>query len=273
MSSKFDALRDWIPEAAIRYGSALSGRRVRFQGSFDSWDSASASVEGYAETEILDRVRRATRKVVSGGAYAERDGALLDRIDPPYPLIAAIQDVALRGAESPSLIDFGGGLGSTYRQTRPFLRGIRSISWTIVEQRSFVECGKADFETEELRFCYDITSAAAAANPDLVLFSGVLQYLRSPSEQLREAVALQPEYLVVDRTPFRRSGRSVVAMQIVPRRLGGSRYPAWLFRREELFEEILASYEVIHSYPAIEGTLSHGLHPVEFMAFILRRRT
>ncbi len=65
---------------------------------------------------------QATRKVVAGEAVYERDSVVFDHLEYAWPLLACLLQIA---AERRSLrvIDFGGSLGSSWRQNRRFSVG------------------------------------------------------------------------------------------------------------------------------------------------------
>jgi putative methyltransferase (TIGR04325 family) len=183
-----------------------------------------------------------------------------------------VLDVAQRNPHGTSVVDFGGGLGGTYHQCRPLLANVRGLHWKVVEQKAFAECGQREFQTDVLQFYGDLDAAAAETKPDVVLFSGVLQYLPEPEQVLAQTVAMGPEYVVIDRTPFLDDAqRSILALQLVPKRLGGGRYPAWLFREEHLLRTLLRKYTLVHTFDASDGVLTYGLAGVRFRAFILRK--
>src|SRR3546814_16397621 len=98
---------------------------------------------GYSESAILDRVRTATRAVVAGEAAYERDSVLFDKADYPFALITALLRAAASADMRLDVIDFGGSLGSTYRQCRPLLDAVQPPQWHVVEQPHFVAFGRA----------------------------------------------------------------------------------------------------------------------------------
>ena len=63
-------------------------------------------------------------------------------------------------SKSFKVIDFGGGLGTTYQQNRRFLSKInRTCQWRVVEQEKFVSIGKREFTNETLSFYSSIEEA------------------------------------------------------------------------------------------------------------------
>lgn len=169
------------------------------------------------------------------------------------------------------MIDFGGALGTSYHQSRHFLEHLQALEWCVVEQPHFVECGRQEFQAETLRFEADIESCAAEGRPQVVLFSGVLQYLPDPVKELSPAVDTGAEYIVLDRTPVIRGRENQLAVEIVPRRFGRASYPVWLFSPDHLLAPLGAKYRVVNSFAAAGGVMDHGFKRVEFKGYILAR--
>ncbi|MFX6225949.1 methyltransferase, TIGR04325 family, partial [Acinetobacter baumannii] len=90
--------------------------------------------------------------------------------------------VASRNNGNLNVLDFGGSLGTTYFQNLPFLDGLNSLTWNIVEQPNYVVAGKEHFETDQLRFYENIASCIKEQKPNIIIFCGVLQYINDTYE-------------------------------------------------------------------------------------------
>ena len=112
-------------------------------------------------------------------------------VRPSSPVLAGLLWAALRGSGGLHVLDFGGSLGSGWRQNRRFLEGISPLRWSVVEQAHFVARGRERFEDEVLRFYPDVEACYRSETPpDVVLFSSVLHYLARPFEILEEILAV-----------------------------------------------------------------------------------
>jgi len=89
---------------------------------FPSWESACLAPSGYDDSERIDRIAAATKKVRSGDAVYARDGIVLPRREYTWPVISALLLAASSRNGRINLLDFGGAFGSVYYQDRPFLR-------------------------------------------------------------------------------------------------------------------------------------------------------
>jgi putative methyltransferase (TIGR04325 family) len=196
-------LKDFIPPILFKAKRALfpaGSPDHGWFGDYASWQDAVAATSGYDQDQILSRILDATRKVESGQAAYERDGVLFDRVQHNWPLLASLVWVAAREAGELRVCDFGGFLGTVYRQSRSFLGHLGHLRSGVVEQPHFVAAGKAEFETQALSFYETLADCSNAIAPTTLLLSSVLQYLPEPYAFLDQAVSLGFPYLVLDRT-------------------------------------------------------------------------
>jgi putative methyltransferase (TIGR04325 family) len=218
-------LRRCLPDPLL--AQLVRARRVHYSGPHASWSAALSYTSGYHTPAILEHVASATREVVAGRAAFERDSVTFP--DPvPDPVIIAGLTKARPPAGPLRVLDFGGSLGSSYHQHRRFLPQEAPIEWHIVEQCHYVERGRAEFQTAELRFHHTIAEAGAAGPPHVVLLSSVLQYLEDPWAVLSSVAALPAACWIVARTPFHGEAGDLPIVQHVPASIYRASYPAWI---------------------------------------------
>lgn len=228
---------------------------------------------GYSDANIIARVAAATREVVSGRAAYERDSVLFYEPAVPFHTVSTLLRSAARDGGQLEVIDFGGSLGSTYRQCRPFLAGLSRLQWHVVEQASYVDAGRREFSTAELHFHTSIGEVPAAATPFTFVFSSVLQYLEHPDDALRSLQALPCRHLMIDRTTFSRQPDDRLCIQHAPKRVYNASYPCWILSKDRVLRLLSPHWEIISDFPNAEGShrTSDGL-PFEFRGLILERR-
>ena len=219
-------------------------------GDYATWAEARAASAGYEDGAVLQQVVAAARAVRDGTALWDRDGATFTVPEINRPLVAALRAVAADHGGRLEVVDFGGGLGSTWRQHRLVL-GDLAVRWRVVEQPHFVTAG-AEFADEVLSFHGTLRDACAVGGTQVLLCSGVLQYLEHPDRILGEALRLAFSRIVVDRTPFAVDGQRHLVIQRVPPALGGGSYPSWLFGATELLAPLLPHYRLAESWPAFD---------------------
>jgi putative methyltransferase (TIGR04325 family) len=250
-----------------RASDALSDH-IKYSGAYHSWDAAVADSDGYDAPFILERVRSSMAKVRDGLAAYERDGLVFDRPEYSFPLLACLLRIASSASNRLRVLDFGGALGSTYFQSRPFFAGLAELRWNIVEQALFVECGQREFQAEHLRFFYSIDACLAEGPVDVVLISSVLPYLRHPHEQLATILGKRIAYLLLDRTPLVDSDGDRLTVQNVPACIYGEqvRYPAWLLGRRRLVAALARDYRLLVEFEALDPAIQ--LSPTSVAPFI-----
>jgi len=256
---------------AYRSRQSIAGGESAYRGEYPDWKSAEAASTGYASDEIVKRVMAAALKVKNGEAVYERDSVLFDERQYSWPVAAALLWSAQCNEGVLDVIDFGGSLGSSYFQNRPFLDGMKEVRWNIVEQPKFVEVGRAKFQDKTLRFHTSIASCGGSAR--LVLFSSTLQYLQNPFEVLGEVVRSGAEMIVIDRTVFVGGPEDRVTVHTVPAEIYGCSLPMWLFSESKLAGFLAPSFGVFSRFPSYLSTasLDRESRAVEELGFIFVR--
>lgn len=236
-----DLLRHW------------TGRSLRFSGRPTSWSEAQRMSSGYAADNILDRVTAATRAVVSGEARFERDSVLLDEPDYPFALLTMLWRAAASGGGRLDVVDFGGSLGSSYRQCRPLLDKLEQLRWRVIEQPGFVAVGRQEFTTSELGFFESPDELPPSDGERVILMSSVLQYLEDPYAILDRLNRLPARHMLIDRTPISDQTTDRLCIQKVPKHIYPASYPCRLLSRQRLLQHLSKDWQVICDYASPEG--------------------
>lgn len=250
------ALRRWIPQGVRDLLNRISGHAIYYRGEFLDWKRACQAAGGYDEGQLISRLVAAAVAVKNGSAAWEQDGVTWDHIPADMPLSAVMARVALARGGRLSVLDFGGGFGSSYFQCRAFLSPSVLNAWAVVEQPALVEIGRRDIARDALYFCCSIDEALASGRPDIALFSSVLQYLEDPWSILDRILQAEIPYLVIDRHPCSMT-HELITIQVVPPSLYPASYPSWLFDCSRMLERLGEHYELLVSWegkdPAIRG--------------------
>ena len=224
-----------------------------WHGNYSSWEDAKKDSVGYDSDLILDKVKNSLLDVKNGEAIYERDSILFDKIEYSWPLLAALLWIANKNMGKLNIIDFGGSLGSTYFQNRPFLKDLSELRWNIIEQKKFVECGQHYFEDDHLKFYFNLDECIAQQDPDAIILSSVLQYIESPYDLLEKIIGLNFTYIIFDRTSFLEHGKDRITVQKVPIHIYNASYPAWVFEKKKLLDFFKGKYELIAEFEAYVG--------------------
>ncbi len=242
----------WVPPAVgawVAHRAAAGNAFTEFPG---TWADALESVHGYADPAIIAKVVDATRVVERGEAAYERDSVLFSTPDYTWPLMSTLHHAAARDGQL-SVLDFGGALGSTYRQHRVFLDDLPRLTWTVVEQPAFVEIGRREFQTATLRFAESITQAVSHGQPTVILLGSSLQYLERPHEVLRELAVTGARTMVIDRTPLSAATSDVLTIQRVPETIYRAAYPMWVLSSSLLLASLSDRWSLVARYSSPFG--------------------
>ncbi len=239
-------IKNITPPILLRFVRGNKQSKYGYFGNYKSWQDAINDSTGYDDPAILEKVRDALLKVKNGEAVYERDSVLFDKIQYSWPLLSALLWIALEN-DGLNIIDFGGSLGSSYYQNIGFLKNVRNLKWNVVEQKSFVNCGKKLFENKELKFFYNVKDVFRESKPTTLLALSVLPYLKNPYGFIDEMMALDFKYIIFDRTSFL-SNEDRLTIQKAPPEICEAIYPAWFFNEKKFLDILKSKYEMIAEF-------------------------
>jgi putative methyltransferase (TIGR04325 family) len=256
-------LKSISPPISVRlYKKYLAG--YGWFGDYKSWEEASKAATGYDSKNILEKVKKALLRVKNGEKVGERDSVLLEKIQYSPVILAGL---FLTGKKNPlSILDFGGSLGTTYFQNKKFLDLIPNLRYSIVEQENFTKEGKKYFEDDYLKFYKTVDDCLKKEEPNLLILSSVIQYLKDPYKFLEYILSKKFETIVIDRTPFIQK-RDRITLQKVDPRIYKASYPCWFFN-EKKFKELFKEYELIEEFNALDTANIKS----QFKGFLYKRK-
>ncbi len=239
-----------------------------WKGNYSSWNKVQSLSVGYDSDKILQTVRISLLAVKNGEVAYERDGVIFDKIQYSWPLLAGLMYGSSKSGGALKVCDFGGSLGSTYYQNKKFLDRISDVSWSVVEQKHFVDVGKTEFEDNRLKFYHTVAEAIEKERSNILVLSSVLQYIENPYELLDEILESDFEYILIDRTPFSKS-KERITLQVVPPSIYEANYPCHFFD-ESIFMQYFSKKEYfpIESFICQEGEIDGCI----FKGIILEKR-
>jgi putative methyltransferase (TIGR04325 family) len=235
-------IKEYLPPVFIKKFTRLF---YGWSGDYASWDEAKKKTSGYSNGIILEQVKNSLLKVKNGEAVYERDSVIFNKISYSFPLLAALNIIALNNKGRLNVLDFGGSLGSSYYQNRNFFSDLAQFNWCVVEQHHFVEEGLNSFADKQLHFYYDIASCLQVQKIEVLLLSSVLQYLENPYSFLEAMLVHNFEYVIVDRTPLLAKGKDRITVQSVPKEIYKAKYPCWILNQGKVVNMIREKYDLI----------------------------
>lgn len=222
-------------------------------GNYSNWKDAEKQCTGYDSGAILEKVKTSLLKVKNGEAVYERDSVLFDEIQYSQPLLDAFRSIAIENQQALHVVDFGGSLGSSYFQNRNLLNDVKSLKWSIIEQKHFIDCGKISFEDDELKFYYTIDEALKREKSKVLLLSSVIQYFENPFELIEKCLSYDFDYIIIDRTAFIYSQKDRITVQIVPEYIYKASYAAWFFNEKKFLNAFTNRYKILYDFVSEES--------------------
>ncbi len=236
-------LRGLLPPSLEKLLLRLGVAGNRYKYGYSTWAGAEALCSGYNDSIILSTVIESSRKVKNGEAAFDRDGVVFQKPDYSWPLLTALLGTP-RSKNSFRVVDWGGALGSTYRQNVGLLNDSKlDVNWVVVEQPHLAAIGASQFSDSRLSFT-DSLDELKPNEFDVVLFAGSVCYLEKPAQVIRKAVQLSPTRIVFDRTPEVASNHDVIGIQRVGRKIYKASYPIWAFAPGSLAKMIGPDYKL-----------------------------
>lgn len=240
-----------------------------FSGPYRNWQAALKDAHGYNDPVIFEQAVQSYKQAQNAHLGFERDGVWIRTPEYSYPLIAYLLKEAMRNG-SLSVIDFGGGLASTYFQLKPFLGKHVSVKWQVVEQLDFVnKCAQLEFP-EDIVFHTSLTACDRTSH-DVLLLSGVLQYLENPKDFIVRLKNFNFSNWFLDRVPVSKITLDQLLLQHVPKAHYQASYPSWLFSQMN-FNQLLkesSGLEFQAEFDAIDGIVYKNFKKIEHKGFIL----
>ena len=175
-----------------------------YSGPYKTWKSAQRKSAGYNQKYIISKVRKAALKAKNSKTQFEIDSLIFQK---PYRNIH-FKKILLnlsKNNNSIKVLDFGGSLGSTYFRYRDIFSSRKKIKWSIIEQNAFVKIGKKEFRDKKLNFFNNFNEFIKKNKKqqiDIFLLSSSLQYIRDYKKIISWAQRLNPEYLIILKTPI-----------------------------------------------------------------------
>jgi putative methyltransferase (TIGR04325 family) len=145
-----------------------------------------------------------------------------------------------------NILDFGGGFASSYYLYKNFLKGIH-FKWNIIEQNKIYNLGKKHFQNKNLIFYKNLSDYLTNNNPDLIILSGVLQYLENPYDALVDFAKLKKKTIIIDRTSFSSKSNDQIYIQHVPKSINQASYPIRIFSEKKFFKFIKINFKKANS--------------------------
>ena len=221
-------------------------RDAGFKKGLKNWQDALNNSSSYDTQDVFEKTLSAARLVRDEKAVYERDSVVFDKIQYDYQLLSSLLLIA-NLQNRLHLIDFGGALGTSYRQNKKYLDCLPiSKKWAVVEQSEFVRIGINEFQTDILSFHDSIFQVDF--DIDAVIMGSSLCYLEKPYKILGEIMKIEPHFILIFRTPFSNSDIESISIQQVPNNIYNASYPFWTLSKAKVVMFLSEKYELFEEW-------------------------
>ena len=257
-------IQDKYSKYLYRYGSGWSGN-------YESWQDAMKDCTGYDDPSITEKVLSSILATKDQSDRYERDTSIIEGT-PDFAFSSLRWIKSFAKDNKINLVDFGGSLGSSFFQLKPFLDDY-SVSWNIVEQAHVAVVGKSKLENDQLKFFSNIQNIPNASSISTFFSSSAIQYLQDPYKVLHDLNLGRFNYLIFDRLSVLESDKDRLTIQVVPKKRYKAIYPCWFLSKKKFLNYLNElGFILIDSFSALGGNIATRSIPrSEYRAFILEK--
>jgi putative methyltransferase (TIGR04325 family) len=257
-------IEDKYTKYLYRYGSGWSG-------DYKSWQDAKKYCTGYDDPSITEKVLSSILETKDHADRYERDSSIIEGT-PDFAFNSLRWMKAFAKDQKINLIDFGGSLGSSFFQLKPFLDDY-SVSWNIVEQEHVSAMGESTLQNDELKFFSSIKNIPNACTISTFFSSSAIQYLQDPYKVLDDLNLGGFNYLIFDRLSVLEGEKDRLTIQVVQKNRYKAIYPCWFLSKEKFLNYLSElGFSLIDSFSALGGNnATRSIPRSEYRAFILEK--
>ena len=224
---------------------ALIDRQPYFWGAFPTYELAQAALpmatkSGYNSDDMVEIAMDTMMGVSSWD----------------YPIMFWLERL-IRERDGISVLDAGGHIGTKHHAFEPYLE-LEKADWTIWDLPALLRAGRAaqnkGIVSKDINF---VETPHDAGKVDLLLASGLFQFIDISFEELLDRMAERPRWVMLNKVATRHDA-DIVTLQLI----GKKRVPYQIRDRKKFEGELKAAGYAIRDSWTIAG-LSHriGTHP------------
>lgn len=236
-----------VPPIAFDILKLLKSKKIRygFKGNYSNWNQAVTNSIGWNSDNIIKKVSESTLLIKNNVDFFERDGEIIKSTNYNFPVLACLLRSIDWKKHKLAVIDFGGSFGSHYFRFKHFFDPALQLTWSVVEQKQYVEHAQNNFKNPELNFHTSISDALVSENAKVFFSSGTIQYLENPHEFIRDLLDKQFDFIILDRIFFIENQTDRIVVQDVnPELFYEASFPAWLFNETNFIKTFLKKYKL-----------------------------
>jgi putative methyltransferase (TIGR04325 family) len=263
----------FIPPILVNIYRRILKNKNTYTGDFGVWSDAVRESDGYDSEVLIKKIVDANRAVLLNSNKFERDSIVFDA--PQYAVYLNAYLLLIKNSDSKDrplkVFDYGGALGTVYRQFKKFTEQAVDVDWRIFEQRLITEVGLAEFSSKELSFTDSETVDFESQDVDVVIVSSVLEFIENPYLALDKLERTKANFLIFDRTPLWDGMHDVLTVCTAAKYIGGS-YPNWIFSEKKFKKYLFSQWKLIHEWNALGEDIKFHAGDAIYKGLFLKRK-
>ena len=227
---------------------------------------------GYDDPSITEKALSSILETKDQSDRFERDSSIIEGT-PDFAFNSLRWIKCFAEGNKIDLVDFGGSLGSSFFQLKPFLDNY-SVKWNVIEQEHVAAVGKSKLENDQLKFFSNIQNIPVTSSISTFFSSGAIQYLQDPYKGLDDLNLGRFNYLIFDRLSVLESDKDRLTIQVVPKKRYKAIYPCWFLSKKKFLNYLIdLGFALIDSYSSLGGKVAtKNICNSEYMAFVLEKK-
>ncbi len=203
----------------------LLKRNIRIYGNYKSFEEALKNSQGYSDELILKKKINSFLSVLKGHAAYEQDTLLFFKENYDNDLLDYLNDIQKKIQRNLIVLDFGGSFGTLYFKN--YKKFNHTYDWNIIEQENIVNYINENNFNLKINFFKNLNDLKKT--PDVVIFSGSIQYLPNPYEILEQLIKKNITNFLFLKTSFHYGKDNIFSIQKVPKNIYQATYPITIF--------------------------------------------
>lgn len=207
-----------LPNCDCRIADLISHMVDDFKvwdGVYELFAEARGSVDAFEGDIWLDKITERARSAIASSEEGTTIASVAETKDYALPFVAAL---AARPQKSLRILDFGGGLATSYLPLINMLPSGQPLDFVIVENEKVCTRGKDLFGSDK-RLCFRADVPTSREKFDIVHCGSSLHYVDDFVGMLDRFVSLEPEYLLFADLPAAENRTFVTAQMFHGRRI------------------------------------------------------
>jgi putative methyltransferase (TIGR04325 family) len=123
-----------------------------------------------------------------------------------------------------------------------------------------------------LTFYSKIKDCVRKENPNIVLLSSVFHYLEKPFEILQELIDINPDLIIINKTPFYDGLNDFILRQNVPKFIYSASYPMWVFAEDKFLTKMLVNFDLINKELLPDFHILRGASNFNFVNLLFKKK-